>query len=90
MYTRTQFPLTGAHAISVHKSQGMTPPKVVIDIGSREFAPGLTCVALSRTRKLQDIMIVKSYPKSRFDTVAKSSANKLRAEFIKKYFENSE
>ena len=68
-----------------HKSQGMTRPKVIIDIGPKESAPNLTYVALIQTRKLQD-MIVKSYPKSRFDTATRTPANKLRVEFIKKYF----
>ena len=45
----------------------MTLPKVVIEIDDKEFAPGLTYVALSRTRKVSDIMILKTYPKSRFD-----------------------
>ena len=45
-------------------------PKIVNDIGDNEFAPGLTYVALHRIRKLSDIMILKTYPKSRFDTCA--------------------
>ncbi|EAQ89410.1 hypothetical protein CHGG_06029 [Chaetomium globosum CBS 148.51] len=46
--SRTQFPLVVAYAITVHKSQGITLPKVVCDISEREFASGLSYVAVSR------------------------------------------
>ena len=42
-------------AITVHKSQGLTLKKVKIDLGDKEFAAGLSFVALSRARSLNDI-----------------------------------
>ena len=89
IYTRTQFPIAVAHSSTIHKAQGMSLPKVVIDIGDNEFAPGLTYVALSRARKLNDIMILKSYPKSRFDICAEKPSYILRNNFIKKYFSHT-
>lgn len=53
--SRQQVPLCLAWAITVHKSQGLTLSKAKIDIGSKEFAAGLTFVAVSRVRSLSDV-----------------------------------
>ena len=54
--SRLQFPLSLAWAITAHKSQGLTLPKANIDLGKTEFAAGLTFVAISRVRSLDDIL----------------------------------
>lgn len=64
--TRRQFPLSVAYALTIHKSQGLTLDKVVVDLGSREIAPGATYVALSRARRLMDILIAEGVPYTRF------------------------
>jgi hypothetical protein len=46
--TRKQFPTKLAYALTIHKSQGATLKKAVIDLGSCERTLGLTFVALSR------------------------------------------
>ena len=53
--SRLQLPLKLAWAVTIHKSQGLTLDKVVIDVGKREFSTGLTFVACSRVRQLQDL-----------------------------------
>lgn len=62
--TFTQFPVCLAWAITVHKSQGLTFNKVVIDFTGGVFAAGQTYVALSRCRSMQGIELCKPVNRS--------------------------
>ena len=55
--TFTQYPLKLAWAITIHKAQGKTFDRAVIDLGRGAFEHGQTYVALSRCRTLEGIVL---------------------------------
>jgi hypothetical protein len=61
--TFTQFPLRLAWAITIHKSQGLTFEKVMIDAAAA-FSSGQVYVALSRCTSLNGIVLLSKIPSS--------------------------
>jgi ATP-dependent DNA helicase PIF1 len=58
-----QYPLMLAWAVTIHKSQGKTFDKVIIDIGRGTFAHGQTYVALSRCTTLEGLVLKRPLQK---------------------------
>ncbi|XP_066914869.1 uncharacterized protein [Clytia hemisphaerica] len=74
---RMQIPLKLAWSITIHKSQGLTLDKVVVDLGKKESMDGLTYVALSRVKKLND-MVIESFPFERINKLSDGKRFKFR------------
>jgi len=65
------FPLRLAYALTIHKAQGMTLPRAVIDFGEHEFAQGLSFVALSRVRT-SDSLVIEPFPDERLTALGQA------------------
>jgi len=60
----TQYPLRLAWAVTIHKAQGKTFDRVVVDLGAGAFAPGQVYVALSRCTSLYGLVLRRPLRKS--------------------------
>ncbi|MFA5927211.1 MAG: AAA family ATPase [Patescibacteria group bacterium] len=60
----TQYPMKLAWAVTIHKSQGKTFDRVILDIGNGTFAHGQAYVALSRCTSFEGLVLKKPLQKS--------------------------
>ncbi len=60
----TQFPIKLAWAITIHKAQGRTFDKLIIDLEKNAFAAGQTYFAFSRGTSLNNIYLIRPLKKS--------------------------
>ena len=59
-HRRTQFPLTVAYVITVHKSLGMTVDKAVLNLAQKDFILGLAYVGVGWVKYLKGLMFEES------------------------------
>ena len=76
--SRTMLPLTLAYGMTIHKSQGMSMGKVIINIGDKEFACGLTYTAISRCRKVEELVFYPYKNFTRFKSIRQMKVFKFR------------
>jgi len=81
-----QYPLRLAWAITVHKSQGKTFDRVIIDLGFGAFEHGQMYVALSRCRTLDGIVLRK--PIRYQDILVDERIVDFHHQMLRKYFLN--
>lgn len=60
--TRSQFPIILAYGITIHKSQSLSLPNSIMDIGNSAFGSGMTYVALPRVTTLDGVSIINFDP----------------------------
>lgn len=82
---RIQFPLALCYATTIHKAQGRTIDKVIIDIGDSDFACGLTYVAITRARCLTDIIFKPFFMLNRLKDNLRKDVMKRRVEFFENF-----
>lgn len=77
--TFKQYPLQLGYAMTIHKAQGKTLDKVNINLDKGAFAHGQLYVALSRTRKKEDMNVENSIKEKDviFDEKVKTFLNKI-------------
>ncbi|MBA7567839.1 hypothetical protein ES708_09557 [subsurface metagenome] len=63
--TRLQLPLAIGYAITIHRTQCMTYPKIIIDLSGKYWKPGMFYTVLSRTGHITDIIIL-AYSRNSF------------------------
>lgn len=79
VHERQQLPLKLAWAMTIHKSQGLTLPKALRDIGKTEKKTGISYVAISRVRSLSSC-IIEPMTFERLTSLKKSTNLKYRLE----------
>ena len=86
MMTRLQFPLRRAFALSVHKSQGQTLERGLIDARGGFFAHGHLYVGMSRVTRYDKIALFVNW--SQLYTDLCPSASKLISLHLKLFLQN--
>ena len=81
--SRQQFPITMAWALTIHKVQGQTVSRIVIDMKHGRFQSGQAYVAFSRVTSLDGLFIV-NFDKNKIhaDASVKDEMKRLRAKMV--------
>ncbi|KAL8598153.1 hypothetical protein ACOMHN_043224 [Nucella lapillus] len=90
--SRTMLPIILGYALSIHKLQGSTLDKVILNAGLKEFALGLLFVGASRVKRFEDLTFEPFPNFERFPQIAKCTSLEERLqeeERMKKQEENT-
>jgi len=82
--SRTQYPLRIAYAVTIHKSQGMTLNKAIVEPGDRDDSRGQLFVALSRVRRVEDLALRSLIDVERVNKGAPSGRDYLQEDNIRR------
>ena len=81
-YTRKQFPIMLAFALTIHKAQGLSVKTAIVDVGSTCFGSGMVYVALSRVTTLSGLHLIElDKSKIMCDKKAVTEYNRLRQQY---------
>jgi ATP-dependent DNA helicase PIF1 len=68
---RTNYPIRLSYALTIHKSQGQTLKKIIVELGKKESTLGISFVALSRVKNYKDFLI-QPFPLDRLTKIKNS------------------
>ncbi|XP_073287601.1 uncharacterized protein [Primulina huaijiensis] len=74
---RTQFPVKLAYALTIHKAQGMTLPKAVLNLTQGTKNVSVYYVGVSRVKRLEDVMFEEAFDLERL-TAATTALQEMR------------
>ena len=83
--SRRQFPIVLAFALTIHKSQGLTLDRAVLDISRKERTTGLTYVGVSRVKKLSGLIFERGFDKELFNPTAGANKQARQRDFERRH-----
>ena len=82
--SRQQLPLVLGWTMTIHKSQGLTLNHVVLGIGNKELAFGITYVGCSRVKSYKGLAFQMSFPWERMEKINQAKGMRaVRAEIVR-------